>query len=311
MDRLLLPEPIDDGMDMHTDPADLPEMHLFAGQFRYMGLDLGETRIEAFPEKNGFHIESVESHSSQLNFQARGDWIKGPEGGRSDFDVVLTSESLGNLVSALNLSSVLEGGQTMIRYDAWWPGPPAAFALSRLNGKMTFNVSGGNIRNADAGAGRVLGLLSVTALPRRLALDFSDVFGSGFSFDEAKGTVQLKDGTAFTDDFVLESTAASLSIQGSSDLVDKSFDYTLTVRPGVSQALPMIGALTAGPGGAAAGLALQGLLRRALGDATEARYSIIGPWSDPVVEPLPSQPKPEQNGKAEKPASQNHGKPHD
>ena len=286
MDRLLLPDPVDEGMTMDTNPADLPEMHLYAKQFRYLGLDLGETRIEGFPVANGFRIESLESQSPELNFHARGDWITDEKGGRSDFDIVMTSESLGSLVSAMDLSSVLEGGQTMIRYDAWWPGPPAAFALSRLNGAMNFSVIGGNIANADAGAGRVLGLLSISALPRRLALDFADVFGSGFNFDQANGTITLENGTAHTDDFVLESTAATLSVVGSSDLVAQEFDYTMTVRPGVSQALPVIGAIAAGPGGAAAGLALQGLLREALGDATEARYSISGPWSEPVVERL-------------------------
>jgi uncharacterized protein YhdP len=151
---------------------------------------------------------------------------------------------------------------------------------------MTFSVVGGRVLNADPGAGRVLGLLSVGALPRRLAFDFRDVFETGFSFDRAQGTLRLESGTAHTDDFLLESTAATLAIEGSSDLVRQEFDYRMTVRPGVSQALPVIGAIAAGPPGAAAGLALQGLLRDALGDATEARYSISGSWTDPVVERL-------------------------
>jgi uncharacterized protein YhdP len=218
-----------------------------------------------------------------MNFQARGDWLAVDGGYRSDFDIVLTAESLGALVSAMNLSTVLEGGQTMVRYDAWWPGPPAAFALAVLNGEMQFSVIDGRILNADPGAGRVLGLISIAALPRRLALDFRDVFESGFGFDQASGTVQLENGTARTNDFVLESTAATLAIVGESDLVNKTFNYEMSMRPGVSQALPVIGAIAAGPGGAAAGLALQGLLRQALGDATEARYQISGPWAEPEV----------------------------
>ena len=45
----------------------------------------------------------------------------------------------------------------------------------------------------------------------------------------------------------------------------------------------MIGAIAGGPTGAAAGLALQGLLRDALGEAAEARYSIRGRWDEPEV----------------------------
>ncbi len=290
MDRLYLGAPLDSGVTMDTDPTALPELHFFARELRYLGLDLGETRIEAYPIADGLRIETVDAASSQLTFQARGDWVAQDGGSRSDFDMVLTSESLGAIVTALDLSSVLEGGQTMVRYDAWWPGPPAAFALARLNGEMSFSVIDGRILNADPGAGRVLGLMSVGALPRRLALDFSDVFDSGFGFDQANGTIRLDSGTAYTDDFVMESTAAQLVITGSSDLDAKEFDYLMSVRPGVSQALPVLGAIAAGPAGAAAGLALQELLRDALGGAAEARYEITGPWSDPAVERLPAAP---------------------
>ncbi len=285
LERLFMPEPIDKGMTMDTDPSSLPEMHLYVREFSYKGLELGETRIEAYPIQNGLRIDSVEAVSSQLNFQARGDWTSDDSGSRSDFDILMTSESLGSLMNMMDISSVLEGGQTILSYDAWWPGPPAAFALARLNGEMSINVSDGRILDVDAGAGRVVGLLSIAALPRRLALDFRDVFGSGFNFDQATGTVTLENGTAYTEDLTLQSTAATLTINGSSDLVEQEFDYVMAVRPGVSQTLPALGAVIGGPGGAAAGLALQGLLRKSLGDATEAVYTIRGPWSSPTVEP--------------------------
>lgn len=290
-ERLWMPPPEDDGVSMETDPRLLPEMRFFVQDFEYLGLDLGQTRIEAYPIANGLRIETVEAASDQLSFEARGDWVVTDDGSRSDFDIVMTSESLGGIVNALDLSAVLEGGQTMVRYDAWWPGPPAAFELARLNGQMSFSVVDGRVLNADPGAGRVLGLMSLGALPRRLALDFSDVFASGFGFDQASGTIRLDSGVAFTDDFVIESTAAQLSIAGSSDLEAKEFDYEMAVRPGVSQALPMIGAIAAGPAGVAAGIALQELLREALGEAAEARYEIRGPWSEPEVTRIDSSPR--------------------
>lgn len=289
MERVLMPEPIESGMTMDTDPSLLPELHIYMQSFRYRGLDLGEARIEAYPVADGLRIESVEAASDHVTFQARGDWVSTAAGSRSDFDMVLTSESLGELIDALDLSSALEGGQTMVHYDAWWPGSPAAFDLAVLNGEMTFSIIDGRILNAEPGAGRVLGLMSVAALPRRLTLDFSDVFESGFSFDQAGARVSLESGIARTDDFTMASPAATLSIAGNADMVDKTFDYQMVVRPGVSQALPVLGAIAAGPTGAAAGLALQGLLRDALGSAAEARYAIKGPWSDPDVQRLQTQ----------------------
>jgi len=290
-ERLIMPDPVAEGMKMNTDPAELPEMHFYCKDFGYLGLNLGETRIEGYPVANGFHIESVEAQSPSFDFSARGDWTKGENGDRSDFNIRISAESLGAVLEAMNISSAMRGGQTLVHFDAWWDGPPAAFALEKLNGDMDVSVIQGNILTADSGAGRVLGLLSLSELPRRLAMDFRDVFGEGFSFDEAKGTMKLENGTSSTDDLTLSSTVAQISITGSTDLVAKTFDYEFTVRPGVSKTLPVIGAIAGGPVGAAAGLALQAILRNALGEAAEARYSIGGTWDDPIIEPLGRGPK--------------------
>ena len=197
-----------------------------------------------------------------------------------------TSESLGTVLEAMDISSAMRGGQTIIGFDAWWQGPPAAFALERLNGDMEFSVIQGNIVTADPGAGRMLGLLSLSELPRRLAMDFRDVFDDGYSFDEAKGTMKLENGNSYTNDMTLSSTVAEISIIGNANLVDQTFDYEFAVRPGVSKTLPVIGAIAGGPVGAAAGLALQALLRDALGEAAEEIYTITGTWEDPVIEPV-------------------------
>jgi uncharacterized protein YhdP len=283
-DRLVLGEPVSSGVYMESDPADLPALHLYAASFQYAGVELGETRIEAYPTATGFHFEKVDSDSEQLSVQATGDWLLEDGGQRSDFRISLTSESLGDFLQSVDISSSVEGGQTLVSFNAWWPGAPAAFSLSRLNGELEFSVVDGNISNADPGTGRLLGLLSFQALPRRLSLDFRDVFDTGFSFDTASGSFVLENGRATTDDVVLKASAASIMVSGSTDLVGRSYDQLLTIRPGVGNTLPIIGALAAGPGGAAAGLALQGLLHEQLGEATQVQYAISGPWDEPVFE---------------------------
>jgi len=301
-ERLMIPDAIAGGVSMKSDPSELPEMHFWSKNFSYLGLELGETRIEGYPVKNGFHIESVEARSPSVIFSARGDWLRDDVGERSDFNIRITSESLGTVLEAMNLSSAMRGGQTLIHFDAWWEGPPAAFALERLNGAMDFSVIQGNIVSANAGAGRMLGLLSLTELPRRLAMDFRDVFDDGFSFDEAKGTMILENGTSYTDDMILSSTVADISIVGATDLVAQTFDYRFSVRPGVSKTLPVIGAITGGPVGAAAGLALQAILRDSLGEAAEANYIIRGPWEDPLVEQVKKPTANSNTGNTEEPA---------
>jgi uncharacterized protein YhdP len=285
-ERLVLGEPVSTGVEMDTNPAELPAVHLYAHSFRYGDIELGETRIEAFPVANGFHFDKIDASSERLKLQATGDWLLDEQGQRSDFDIHVASESLGNFLESMAIASPIQGGQTLVNLNAWWPGGPAAFALSRLNGQVEFSVVGGNITNANAGTGRLLGLLSVQALPTRLALDFRDVFDSGFSFDEASGTFEMKNGTATTDNVMLRSSSANISVTGSTNLVAREYDQLLTIRPGVGNTLPIIGALAAGPGGAAAGLALQGLLQEPLAEATQVRYAVTGSWEDPVFETI-------------------------
>jgi uncharacterized protein YhdP len=271
-------------MDMESDPADLPAVHLYDRSFKYSGVELGQTRIEAYPSAGGYHFEKVDAKSDQLSVQASGDWSLTDDGQRSDFEIHMASESLGGFLQSMDFSSAMEGGQTIVDFSAWWPGSPAAFALSRLNGRIEFSVVDGNITEASAGTGRLLGLLSIGALPKRLSLDFRDVFDAGFSFDSASGTFEMKNGTATTEDTELKSSAASMSISGSTDLVEQQYDQLLTIRPGLGNTLPIIGVLAGGPIGAAAGLALQGLLHDSLGEATRVQYSITGDWDDPVFE---------------------------
>ncbi len=45
----------------------------------------------------------------------------------------------------------------------------------------------------------MVGLASVAALPRRLALDFSDLTDKGLAFDSVRGDFDLRDGNAYTD----------------------------------------------------------------------------------------------------------------
>jgi uncharacterized protein (TIGR02099 family) len=285
-ERLVLGEPVSTGIEMDTNPGELPALHLYAQSLQYAGIEWGETRIEAYPIANGFHFDKIDASSERLKVQASGDWLLDERGQRSDFDIHFASESLGNFLQSLDFSSPVQGGQTLVHFNAWWPGAPGAFALSRLNGELEFSVVGGNITGASAGSGRLLGLLSVQALPKRLALDFRDVFDSGFVFDEATGTFQMENGMAVTDNVVLESSAATISVSGRTDLVAREYDQLLTIRPGVGNTLPIIGALAAGPGGAAAGLALQGLLQDQLSEATQVRYSITGPWEEPQFETI-------------------------
>lgn len=176
------------------------------------------------------------------------------------------------------------------------------FALARLNGTLKVSVAEGRIPDADPGAGRIFGLFNLSAIPRRLSLDFGDFFKSGFSFDSIEGTFTLKDGNAFTTDLKVKGPAADIVVDGRAGLKAKDYDQTMEVTPHVGGALMIGGAVVGGPVGAAAGAVLQGVLRKALNDVTRVRYSVTGSWEKPVIteiaketvkgEPAPKKTKP-------------------
>ena len=50
----------------------------------------------------------------------------------------------------------------------------------------------------DPGIAKLLGVLSLQSLPRRLTLDFRDIFQQGFAFDGIDGDVKIGQGQATT-----------------------------------------------------------------------------------------------------------------
>ncbi len=266
--------------------SEIPRLHLLAEDFRLGQIDLGEVRLEAYPIADGLRIERVQARSDALSLTASGDWLEDGDRTRSQFQIHLGVQSLGKLLARLGYANLIQGGQTIANFDVNWPGPPTAFALERLGGELEIQVGPGQILEVQPGAGRIFGLLSLQQLPRRLLLDFRDVFNRGLSFDKINGHFRLEQGVAYTEDLKMESKTAQILLTGQTDLARQTYDQTIVVIPHVGQALPMVGAITGGVAGAAAMLAIQGLIGKSLDESNGVVYRLTGPWSDPVIERL-------------------------
>ena len=64
------------------------------------------------------------------------------------------------------------------------------------------------------GTGSYAGLLSLTEIPRRLALDFTDFFKSGLAFNQITGSFTLDGGNAYTEDLRIDGPAAEIRVRG-------------------------------------------------------------------------------------------------
>jgi uncharacterized protein YhdP len=145
------------------------------------------------------------------------------------------------------------------------------------------DIGEGKLAEVDPGAGRVFGLMSITALPRRLSLDFSDVFDTGFGFDQIAGEFRLVNGDAFTCNLTLTGPAADVGIIGRAGLESRDYDQAAVVSANVGNTLPVAGLLLGGPQIAAALLVFSQLFKKPLQGVGQVFYTMSGSWDEPEV----------------------------
>lgn len=96
----------------------------------------------------------------------------------------------------------------------------------------------------------------------------------------------LVDGDTYTCDLSLESTAADIGIVGKAGLVSRDYEQSAVVSANFGNALPIAGALVAGPQVAAALLLFSQLFKKPLQEATQIYYSIDGTFDEPAIETI-------------------------
>ncbi|MDT8437970.1 MAG: YhdP family protein [Wenzhouxiangellaceae bacterium] len=270
------------------DPRRLPAIEIAIADLQWGELDLGRFRLQSHTAAGGLVIEQLSSRSDGLELSGNGRWQGDDAGARAEMRLRLVSDNLGRTLTAAGYDFALAGGSAEIQLAGRWPGSPLDLSLQRTEGTLEIAIDNGVIEEAGPGAGRLLGLVSLGSIPRRLRLDFSDVFGQGLAFDRIAGRFELADGIAKTDNLRIDAPAAEVRISGRTDLKRRRYDQVLRVRPGVGATLPIIGALAGGPIGAAAGAALEQIFSGPLKGATEVRYAVTGSFDDPVIEPVGS-----------------------
>ena len=212
---------------------------------------------------------------------ATGDWSLVDGEHRTGFEMVVYGDDLGRMLGALGYDdSTVDGGATDVSMRGSWAGTPADFALGRLNGIMRLRSGEGRLRRLRRGmTGRVFGLLTITSLPRRLILDFSDFFGSGFEYDRIEGSFVIERGDVHTTDLVMDSDAARFEVVGRTGLVNEDYDKIVTVTPKLTSTLPFVPIW----------LAQKIFDTEGFDESFAYQYTIAGTWDEPVIEPVRAQ----------------------
>ena len=265
-------------------PRGVPALDVGVDDLRYGVRALGRWRVVTEPAAEGLAIRRLEAEADVFRLHGRGTWLE--RGGRQTtrFEGTIESDDVGAALARLGYARGLEARHLRADVDGQWTGPPWRPALERLDGRLHLVIRKGRLLEVDPGAGRLFGLLSLTALPRRLSLDFSDLFGRGLAFDVVEGDFLLEDGDAYTNNLILEGPTARIEIAGRIGLARRDYDQRVRVTPHLSGGLPLAGALLGGPAVGAAILLFQKAVRDPLAGVARYEYRLRGSWDEPVVE---------------------------
>lgn len=269
----------------NPDPTALPPLRLRVEDLRFGDARLGRARLDTYPTPEGLHVERLETDSEMLTLSATGDWTAIGGSSRSRFALTFESDNLGRMLDALSFGGLVDGGDTRASIIASWAGSPAAFGLEKIDGTLEMKVGSGRFLDVEpGGAGRLLGLISLAELPRRLILDFGDLFGEGLEFSSIEGSFVLANGVATTDNLNIESSSAGIRVRGRTLLTEERYDQTIEVLPKASSILPALGALAGGPAGVALGALAQAIFKSPMQKMGRTEFRVTGPWSDPQVD---------------------------
>lgn len=283
---------------------ELPALDVIAEQFYLRKLDLGRLQLAAVNAGKIWQLKKISLKSSDFDFEGRGLWqatqpAVGP--GRktsTHLDFELASQNTGAMLDRLGYPNTVREGKADLVGSLSWQGPPTSIHYPSLSGSMQLNAASGRFNKLEPGAGRLLGLLSLQFLPRRLTLDFRDLFSEGFAFDSIKGSMDVTSGVMRTSDLKITGAAAQVSMQGTTDLGREVHDLHLTVQPTLTETVAVgvvVGQAAVGVLNPLAGVAAylaQKLLRDPVEKIFSYDYEITGPWSDPKIDRAGSNPSP-------------------
>ena len=266
------------------DPRTLPGLSLHAQAFGVGSRRLGRVDAEVSADPLGLRLVSFASAGDGFTLEGSGGWLVGPEGTITRIALNLSSSDVATTLEGLGIGAFLDGESADVTASVYWPGAPSGHWMDHVGGDVAVHVEKGSMLDIDPGAGRVVGLMSVAALPRRLALDFRDVFNKGFAFDEIGGDFTLIDGNAYTDNLKLSGPGAEIGLVGRTGLRDRDYQQQAVVTAEPGNVLPTVGGLLAGAGVGAALLIFTQIFKEPLKGIGRASYCVTGTWDDPQVE---------------------------
>ena len=290
-------------------PQSIPALDIVVDAFELRGRKLGRLEIEAVnrggdgPAVEGpreWRLGKLNITIPEASFSATGNWAAvgaqapaGPRSPRSTAQPPRTQRTVmnfkldvadsGALLARFGMKDVVRGGKGRLEGQVAWLGSPLQMDYPSLGGRFGIGIDAGQFLKADPGIAKLLGVLSLQSLPRRLALDFRDVFSEGFAFDFVRGDVQVEQGVASTNNLQMKGVNAAVLLEGRADIAKETQDLRVVVAPEIDAGTLSLVATVINPAIGIGSFLAQLFLRRPLIQASTQEFKIDGTWADPKV----------------------------
>jgi len=281
-------------------PADMPGVDLVAERFDFRGKPFGQLMLAASQQAGEWRVEKFALTGSDATVQASGLWRAAPDAGpASELEFQIEASDAGSLLARAGFDNVVKGGKATLTGALNWRGDPSGIDYPTLGGALKLEATDGQFLEMDPGFGKLLSLMSLQQLPRRIGLDFSDVFSKGFKFERIDAEARVDKGVMGLKDFRMTGSAADVEMRGDVDLAHETQNLRVRIIPGVGDTAGTA-LVFVNPAVGVAAVIAQRVLKNPLGQILAYQYTVTGSWSDPKVART-SAPRPADSDKAVSP----------
>jgi uncharacterized protein (TIGR02099 family) len=271
--------------------ASIPALDIVAERFELFNKQLGRLELVAANSLaqagREWHINKLSLANPDGELTSTGKWITRDGKSSTSINFNLAIADAGKLLDRFGFPETLRRGKGKLSGELLWNGLPYSLDIPSLSGKIVMNVESGQFLKQDPGAAKLLGVLSLQALPRLLKLDFHDVFSEGLAFDGITANAVITRGVLKTDNLKMHGVAATVLMDGTADIANESTRLHVVVIPEFNLGTgPLVYALAVNPVIGLGSFLAQLFLRAPVMKALTYEMQIDGPWKAPIITKL-------------------------
>jgi uncharacterized protein YhdP len=258
-------------------------MEISIDDLLYKNKQIGHFELTGYPEGQDWRLRRLHISNPDGSISGDGLWHTAQARSQTQLNLLMDISNAGKILARSGYPNTVKNGSGKLAANLNWNGQPDDFNYATLDGTLKLDTGKGQFLKMDPGIGKLLGILSLQALPKRITLDFTDVFSSGFEFDNINGNATLKNGVLQTQDLHIDGSSAKVTMKGIVNLNDETQNLRVEVLPTIGSSVSMLSAFAGGPVVGIGALIVNKVLGNPLDKLVSFEYNVSGTWSEPNV----------------------------